>query len=118
MRNRHALDRKLQALASVPLFYDCKHRELEQIAQLGAIVDVADQATLTTRGRTGREFILLMTGHARCQIDETTVATYGPGDFFGELSVLDGGPRTATITADGEGEILDLTPPIARKLLV
>jgi CRP/FNR family cyclic AMP-dependent transcriptional regulator len=119
----------VDALAGVSLFSGCSRRELEKIARLGTELKVADGAALTVEGRLGREFILVMAGEASCSIDGVEIARFGPGDSFGELSLLDGGPRTATVVADGEatilvldqrefGELLDASPSIARKLLV
>jgi CRP/FNR family cyclic AMP-dependent transcriptional regulator len=118
-----------EALAAVPLFSGCTKKELAQIAGLGAVVTVADGATLTAQGHLGREFVMVLSGRARCLIDGEEVAAFGPGDYFGELSLLDGGPRTATVIAEGDGqivvldqreffELLDVSPSIAKKLLI
>jgi CRP-like cAMP-binding protein len=117
------------SLRTIPLFSGCDRRELSQVARLGTVVEVRDRATLTVQGRPGHEFVLVMAGRARCLIDGTEVATFGPGDYFGELALLDGGPRTATVVADGDGrclvldrrefyDLLDLVVPVAKKLLV
>jgi len=118
-----------ESLGKVPLFSGCSRRELAKLAHLGTTVHVAQGATLTREDKPGREFVLLMIGEAHCTIKGRRVAKYGPGDFFGELSLLDAGPRTATIKMDSAGELLvldqaeffqllDVTPSIVKKLLV
>ena len=126
---RRAPTRVTDSLRAIPLFSGCSRRELAEVARLGTVVEVRDQATLAVQGRPGQEFVLVMAGHARCLIDGAEVATFGPGDYFGELALLDGGPRTATVVADGDGQflvldrrefdhLLDLVVPVAKKLLV
>jgi CRP-like cAMP-binding protein len=116
-------------LRTVPLLSGCNTKELRQIAGLGAPVALVDGMVLTEQGQPGREFFLLMDGKARCLVDGSVVAEFGPGDFFGEMALLDRGPRHATVIAEGPGEVqvldgreftalLDASPGIAKKLLV
>ena len=118
----------LDLLAQVPLFSDCTRRELGEIAGLGTNVSVGPGATLTTQGRLGHEFMLVISGQARCYIDDVEVGTYGAGDYFGELALIDGKPRAATIVSDSDmdlmvlhrgefNELLDRAPSISRRLL-
>lgn len=107
MRDRIAR-RELDMLAAVPLFSACSQAELRQIARLGTPVSVTAGTVLTVEGRPGREFFLVIDGSADCAIGGVHAASFGPGDFFGELSLLDGGPRTATVTADSDMEVLVL----------
>jgi len=118
----------LEMLAAVPLFSACSKAELRRIVGLGTSVTVAPGTTLTTQGAVGREFFLVTSGTARCFRDGMLVARFGPGDFFGEMALLDQAPRTATIVADEPMELLvldarefdsliDDAPSIARKLL-
>jgi CRP-like cAMP-binding protein len=83
----------------VPLFAQCTRNELREIAKLGTRLQIEQGAELTKEGAPGHEFFLLVEGEADCDVHRSTVAVLGPGDFFGELSLIDGGPRTATITA-------------------
>lgn len=107
MRDRIAR-RELDMLADVPLFSSCSQSELRQIARLGTPVTVPVGTLLTTEGRAGREFFLVLEGTAECMVGGRHAAQFGPGDFFGELSLLDGGPRTATVTASTSMEVMVL----------
>lgn len=89
----------LEALASQPLFSTCTDDELRRVATLGTAVDVDAGHVLTREGRRGWEFFVVVSGSASCTIEGKEVATYGPGDFFGEMSLLDGGNRSATVVA-------------------
>jgi len=128
VRNRVS-KRELEFLAGVPLFSGCSKRELQQIALLGVTVDIAPGKVLTEVGGRGREFFLLLEGDADCTVGTTTVAHFVPGAFFGELSLLDHPPQTATITATTPArilvfdarefrELIESSPSITRKLLV
>ena len=61
---------------------------------------------LTTQGEYGREFFAVVSGTARCEVDGAEVRTLAAGDFFGELALLAGGARSATITATAPMELL------------
>ncbi len=107
MRERIAR-RELEMLGAVPLFSACNQSELRQIARLGTPVTVKAGKVLTTEGTPGREFFLVLAGAAACTIGGRPAAHFGPGDFFGELALLDGGPRTASVTADTDMDVLVL----------
>jgi CRP/FNR family transcriptional regulator, cyclic AMP receptor protein len=96
----------IDTLRSIPLFSSCSEAELRAIAALGTSVHVHEGRVLTTQGRSGSEFFLVRSGTASCLIDGEPVAEFGPGDFFGELALLGQTPRTATVTADGDMELI------------
>jgi CRP/FNR family transcriptional regulator, cyclic AMP receptor protein len=96
----------LDMLAAVPLFSACTRSELRSIANLGTQVSVADGTQLTTQGRPGMEFFLVVDGEVRCLVDGELVSTLGVGEFFGEISLLDHRPRSATVVATGKTTVL------------
>lgn len=119
----------LEGLASVPLFSACSKRELREISRLGTEVSVVEGAVLTEQGEPGAEFCLVLDGKARCLVNDKQVAVFAAGDFFGEMALLDRGPRRATVIADGPmrllvldgrefNRMLESSPSIARKLLI
>jgi CRP/FNR family cyclic AMP-dependent transcriptional regulator len=95
MRN----DAKIQRLAGIPLFAGARPRELEAIARLCTEVSVPEGRTLCREGEAGHEFFVLEEGTVAVTVGGREVATLGAGEFFGELALLDAGPRNATVTA-------------------
>jgi CRP-like cAMP-binding protein len=89
-------------LSTVPLFSHCTQKELTLLSGLTTMVTIQAGQVVARQGHLGREFIVIVSGTASVTIDGRPVATLGPGDFFGELALLDGGLRTATVTADTE----------------
>jgi CRP/FNR family transcriptional regulator, cyclic AMP receptor protein len=118
----------LEGLAKVPLFSACDKEELRRVARLGTETVVPDGTVLAEQQKPGFEFCLVLDGEVRCLIDDKLVATIGAGDFFGEMALIDRGPRVATIVAAGPvrllvfdarefGTLLDTAPTIAKKVL-
>ena len=99
----------IEMLQKVPLFSACNTSELRKIANLGTPLSVADGTKLTEQGKPAFEFFLMIDGKARCEIDGQKAAESGPGDFFGEMALLDKGPRHATVTTEGPVEVLVLS---------
>lgn len=92
---------KLELLRRVPLFAGCKSSALEQIGQLADEVDVPDGYTLIREGTFGEQFFLIVEGRIRVDRGGQLIATRGPGEFVGEISLIDKGRTTATVTAEG-----------------
>lgn len=99
-------DPKVERLKRIPLFSKLGKRELERVAQLADEVDVLDGRTLTAQGERGNEFFLVIEGKVSVERDGRTLATLGAGDFFGEIALIDGRPRTATTRAEGNARLL------------
>ena len=99
-------DAKLELLRRVPLFSDLGKKELVEVGQLAEEIDVAAGRQLTRQGEYAREFFVIIDGAVRIDKDGTTLATLGPGDFFGEIALIDGGARTATATTDSPAKLL------------
>ncbi len=123
-----AADRKLEHLAQVGMFSSLNKKELAMVARASDVVSVAPGTEIVREGDFGHEFYLLLQGTATVRRAGRKVAQLGEGDYFGELALLDRGPRSATVVADAECEILvigqrefvgvlDQVPAVARKLL-
>jgi CRP-like cAMP-binding protein len=110
-------DPKIKALRGVPLFATCSTRELAEIAKAVDEVDLPEGRTLTREGLSGREFVVLAEGIADVESDGELLNTLGPGDFFGEISLVTGQPRTATVTTRSPARLLVLSAPAFRSLL-
>ena len=91
---------KVQLLRNVRLFSACSDRELAKIAALADQIEVDKGAVLTVEGRPGGEAFVIASGSATAKLRGKKLATLSEGNFFGEMSLLDHGPRSATITAD------------------
>ena len=98
-------DPKLEALSRVPLFARCTRRELEFIAREGDEVDVKAGKTLIRQGRPGDSFYIQLAGQSEVEVDGKKRRVLGPGDFFGEISMVDRGAGTATVTTITDGRL-------------
>jgi CRP/FNR family cyclic AMP-dependent transcriptional regulator len=118
----------LDHLRNVPLFTACTNKELETIARATDEITLPAGHVLTDQGQTGREAFIIMDGSATVRRNGKKVATLGKGAVVGELSLLDHGPRTATVTTDAETTVLvldqrhflavlDDVPSLSHKLL-
>jgi CRP-like cAMP-binding protein len=94
-----ATDRKVEALKAVGLFAGCTQNELRFVARPCTRSDVEQGSVLTTQGSWGDQCFVIAAGEAEVTIDGRAVATVGTGDCVGEMSLIDGGRRTATVTA-------------------
>ena len=125
MRTR---DIYLDHLAQVPLFSTCSRKDLQKLGKASDEIAVRGGKVLVEEGKRGHEFFLIEDGTAEVRRKNRKVATLGRGQFFGELSLLDRGPRSATVVADtdmtlvvlGQREflgVIDEVPAMAHKLL-
>lgn len=120
---------RVRAIQKVPLFATCSKREVNLLARIADEVAVPAGRVLIKRGDFGKEFLLLLEGTVTVEPQTGKRVKMGPGDFFGEMSLLDGEPRSATVIAEtpvrllvmGQREFFTLVadvPSVARKLLV
>ena len=102
------MDKKSDMLRRVPLFSRMNGRSLEQVGRLSDEVDVPAGRELMREGEPGREFYLILDGTVRVDRAGQTINSLGPGDFLGEIALLDGGPRSATATSESAVRLLAL----------
>ena len=101
-------DRKAALLATARLFDGVDPDGMDRIAAVAVEVDFPVDHVIARQGEIGTGFFVVISGAARVVRAGATVATIGPGDFFGELSVLDGRPRVAQVIADAPTTCLAL----------
>jgi CRP/FNR family cyclic AMP-dependent transcriptional regulator len=104
-------------LAKVPLFSDCSTRDLQTIARVVKDIDHAAGTVIAREGEPGIGLFIIVQGQADVTIGGKRKAKLGPGEFFGEIALLDGGPRTATVTAVTDLKLLGLTEWVFRALM-
>jgi CRP-like cAMP-binding protein len=97
----------LSTLEEVPLFEGLPKRHVRRVAKLARVRRFAPGTTLVRAGDSGRSFFVLLDGTAKVVRSGGRARRLGSGDYFGEMSLLDGAPRSADVVA--EGEVLALT---------
>lgn len=99
-------DKQIEHLETVPIFEGCTRRQLLEVARISEVVEVLAGKTLARTGEPGNEFYLILEGTARVEVSARKTRRLGPGDFFGEMSLLDGEPRSATVVAESPMRLL------------
>jgi CRP/FNR family cyclic AMP-dependent transcriptional regulator len=89
----------IEAVRRVPLFAELDRHELEQVARLFKERRFAEGETVIREASGGAAFFLIDSGEAKVSIGGEDRVTLGPGDYFGEIALIDEGTRTATVTA-------------------
>jgi len=89
----------VQSLKTVPLFAGVGDRELKRLANVLRESRFNEGEAITTEGRSGIGFFIIEDGEASVALRGEIVRTLGPGDHFGEIALIDEGPRSATVTA-------------------
>jgi CRP-like cAMP-binding protein len=89
-------------LGAVPLFEGLSIKQLKKVADLADVARFMGAATLVKQGEIGDSFYVVLTGQAKVVASGRTVNHLLPGDHFGEISLLDGGPRTASVVSETE----------------
>ena len=96
-------------LKNVPFFSHLSKKELSTVAQHTDQVDVQAGKELARQGDFGHEFFVISEGTAEVLRDGTRIAELGPGDFFGEMALLDADRRMATVRASSPMQVLVMT---------
>ena len=89
----------VETLGGVPLFQGVKPKELKKLADRMQQRSFNEGDAITTQGKSGIGFFVIEGGNATVSIDGKMVRTLGPGEYFGEIALIDSGPRSATIVA-------------------
>ena len=105
-------------LASVPMFSGCTKKELQAIAKTVRQIEHPAGSVIATEGEPGAGLFVIDEGDCDVTIGGKRVNQLHSGDFFGEMALLDGGPRTATVTATSDIKLYALTEWVFRGLLV
>ena len=110
-------DTKAEALAGCPFFAGLSRGELLELARVTEDMEVDEGRALTRQGRSGSEFFVIIEGEVSVIKDGSEVRRLGPGDFFGEIALLEDRPRTATVTAMTPLRFFVLTRQAFRSML-
>jgi CPA1 family monovalent cation:H+ antiporter len=102
-------DRKRELIKAVPLFSHCTKKELDRLSSELDEIEVPSGKVLIREGETGREFVVLVEGTAEVTKNGRRVNLLGAGDFLGEIALISGGARTATVTTTSSADLLVLT---------
>lgn len=102
-------DDRIALLRKLWLFDRCSTRELIQLASLMTPIGVPAGEVMAREGETGDECFVIVDGTAKVTRANQELGTLGPGTFFGEMALLDGGPRVATATAVTPMKLLVMT---------
>ena len=101
-------DPKIALLRSMALFAGATKSQVVRLAAQMDEITVGRGSVLTHQGRPGHSFYIVIAGEAVAHVGPQQVATFGPGDFFGEISMIDRDPAVATVTASTECTLLVL----------
>ena len=120
---------KIELIKKIPLFRHCTRKELAEIATIADELDLRDGTMLTREGKSGREFFVIVEGEADVLMNGHWVNSVRRGDWLGEIALLTGQPRTASVKAASPmrvlvithrnfSNLLDRSPEIQRKILL
>jgi CRP-like cAMP-binding protein len=112
-----AKDERVELLRKVPLFNGCTDKQFSFIATQVEDVDVPAGKVLCTEGESGGDFFVVVSGTAKVERGGKKLDQLGPGTFFGEIALIDQGPRTATVTSTSPMRLIVLGPAQFRDVL-
>ena len=102
-------DGKVELLKKVPLFSKLDKKGLQDVAHIADELDLPAGKEMATEGDRGREFFVLLDGEAEVTKGGSRINTMKKGDFFGEIALVTKMPRTATVTATSDVDVLVIT---------
>jgi CRP-like cAMP-binding protein len=111
------MEDKLELLRRVPLFAKCDAADLAEIAKITEEIQTRERTVITHEGRQEGHFFIVLSGSVRISREGRTINLLGPGDFLGEIALLDGGPRTATATTEEPTTLLAIRNAAFHELL-
>jgi CRP-like cAMP-binding protein len=120
---------KIELLKKVPMFSNLSQRHLREISKHADQLSAKTGNVLAEQGKIGWEFIFIVEGKARVEKNGKVIRQLSGGDFLGEISLIDGEPRTATVIAETDmillvvnktsfDHLLDTVPGLQRKILI
>ncbi len=110
-------DAKAELIRSLPLFADCTPPEVAEVAAIATEIDLGAGRQLATESAEGQEFVVIIEGSANVTKGDAVVNTMRSGDFFGEISLVTGQPRTASVIATTPVHALIIEGHAFRRLL-
>ena len=116
--HRRRIDEQTELLGRAPLFQDLSKRHLREIAKVSGARRVGEGQELVKEGAAGSVCFLILDGAAQVTRNGRTVKQLGPGDFFGEMSLLTKAPRTASVVARTAMECITLSATAFKKVLL
>ena len=99
----------IELLRGVPLFERVDDKTMKVLASTFTERNFKEGSPLTTEGQSAAGFFVIESGNAIVTVDGSERRTLGPGDYYGEIALVDGGARTATVTATSDGKAYGLT---------
>lgn len=103
-------DTKIERLAAVPLFSRLSRKDLEAVAEMTDELEIKAGRQLAREGEPAYVAYVIISGQAAISVDGDRVGTVGPGEMVGEMGLIDGGPRAASVTADSDMEVYVIEP--------
>ncbi len=108
---------KAELIRSLPLFAGCTSGEVAEVAAIADEIDLAAGRRLATEHADGQEFVVIIDGTATVTQGDTVISELGAGDFFGEIALIKGTPRTASVVATTSVHALVIEGHAFRRLL-
>lgn len=110
-------DAKAELIRSIPLFAECTEHELARVGSIADEIDLEAGRRLTRESSPGQEFVVVIEGTADVRRGDELINTIGPGDFVGEIAIVTGQRRTASVVATSPVHALVIESHAFQRLL-